>query len=238
MCGASEQAAGVTGVLRRNQRDVRQHLVVGAGFAGLAAADELRRAGAEVLVLEARDRVGGRLLNHELHNGSVIESGGAFIGPTQGHIKRLAKELGVDTFKEYVEGNNIYVKQTPAGATAIPYTGTIPPDPTVLPDAGKLQGELVQGLRSLDDGFIPPIIDLSLLDRKIFVTNSDAITWTAPASTGCASARTARGIRRPGCTGSRNRAPGTRCWSSPRACGCYRLRCTSAWPPTAPRTWN
>jgi [CysO sulfur-carrier protein]-thiocarboxylate-dependent cysteine synthase len=44
--------------------------------------------------------------------------------------------------------------------------------------AEPMQGEPVQGLRSLDDGFIPPIIDLSLLDRKIFVTNSDAIMWT------------------------------------------------------------
>ncbi len=44
--------------------------------------------------------------------------------------------------------------------------------------AEPMQGELVQGLRSLDDGFIPPIIDLSLLDRKIFVTNRDAILWT------------------------------------------------------------
>ena len=41
-----------------------------------------------------------------------------------------------------------------------------------------MQGEPVQGLRSLDDGFIPPIIDLSVLDRKIFVTNRDAIIWT------------------------------------------------------------
>jgi [CysO sulfur-carrier protein]-thiocarboxylate-dependent cysteine synthase len=41
-----------------------------------------------------------------------------------------------------------------------------------------MQGELVQGLRSLDDGFIPPIIDLSLLDRKIMVSNRDAIVWT------------------------------------------------------------
>ncbi|MEV4421626.1 cysteine synthase family protein [Patulibacter sp. NPDC049589] len=44
--------------------------------------------------------------------------------------------------------------------------------------AEPMQGEPVQGLRSLDDGFIPPIIDLSLLDRKIFVTNADAIVWT------------------------------------------------------------
>jgi cysteine synthase B len=44
--------------------------------------------------------------------------------------------------------------------------------------AEPLQGDPVQGLRSLDDGFIPPIIDLSLLDRKIFVSNRDAILWT------------------------------------------------------------
>jgi len=44
--------------------------------------------------------------------------------------------------------------------------------------AEPMQGEPVQGLRSLDDGFIPPIIDLGLLDRKIFVTNRDAILWT------------------------------------------------------------
>jgi cysteine synthase len=44
--------------------------------------------------------------------------------------------------------------------------------------AEPMQGDPVQGLRSLDDGFIPPIIDLSLLDRKIFVTNRDAVIWT------------------------------------------------------------
>jgi [CysO sulfur-carrier protein]-thiocarboxylate-dependent cysteine synthase len=44
--------------------------------------------------------------------------------------------------------------------------------------AEPMQGEPVQGLRSLEDGFIPPIIDLDVLDRKIFVTNRDAIIWT------------------------------------------------------------
>ncbi len=52
-------------------------------------------------------------------------------------------------------------------------------DPNTLVVAAEpLQGELVQGLRSLDDGFIPPIIDLTLLDRKIFVSNRDAVIWT------------------------------------------------------------
>jgi [CysO sulfur-carrier protein]-thiocarboxylate-dependent cysteine synthase len=51
-------------------------------------------------------------------------------------------------------------------------------DETLIVAAEPLQGEQVQGLRSLEDGFIPPIIDLSLLDRKIFVSNRDAVVWT------------------------------------------------------------
>jgi cysteine synthase len=49
---------------------------------------------------------------------------------------------------------------------------------TQIVAAEPLQGELVQGLRSLEDGYIPPILDLSLLDRKIFVSNRDAVVWT------------------------------------------------------------
>jgi cysteine synthase len=51
-------------------------------------------------------------------------------------------------------------------------------DETIVVAAEPLQGELVQGLRSLEDGYIPPILDLSLLDRKIFVSNRDSIVWT------------------------------------------------------------
>src|SRR5215213_5239445 len=49
---------------------------------------------------------------------------------------------------------------------------------TLIVAAEPLQGELGQGLRSLDDGFVPPILDLALLDRKIFVSNRDAVVWT------------------------------------------------------------
>jgi [CysO sulfur-carrier protein]-thiocarboxylate-dependent cysteine synthase len=49
---------------------------------------------------------------------------------------------------------------------------------TAIVAAEPRQGELVQGLRSLDDGYIPPILDISLLDRKIMVSNRDAVVWT------------------------------------------------------------
>ena len=146
LLAGSAEAATRRGSLPRQVEVV----VVGGGLSGLVAARNVRRQGRSVLVVEARDRVGGRLLNHELRDGSVIESGGAFIGPTQGRIKRLSRELGVDTFEQYVAGNNIYVKHTPAGATALPYTGTIPPDPTILPDAGQLQERINRMAAEID----------------------------------------------------------------------------------------
>ena len=51
-------------------------------------------------------------------------------------------------------------------------------DETIVVAAEPLQGELVQGLRSLEDGYIPPLIDLSLHDRKIFDSNRDSVVWT------------------------------------------------------------
>jgi monoamine oxidase len=111
-------------------------VVVGGGLSGLVAARKIRNGGQSVLVVEARDRVGGRLLNHRLSTGHVIEAGGAFVGPTQDHVLRLARQLDVRTFQEYVAGNNIYVN---SAGLAIPYTGTVPPDPQIADAAVLIQ---------------------------------------------------------------------------------------------------
>jgi monoamine oxidase len=71
-------------------------VVVGAGFAGLAAADELRRAGVEVVVLEARDRVGGRVWSRELPNGSIVEMGAEFILAENDTVRATADRLGLE----------------------------------------------------------------------------------------------------------------------------------------------
>ncbi len=69
--------------------------VVGAGFAGLSAAYELRRRGCEVVVLEARDRVGGRVHSRTLANGAVVELGAEFILPGNTYVRELSQRLGL-----------------------------------------------------------------------------------------------------------------------------------------------
>jgi len=80
--------------------------VVGAGFAGLAAARELVRHGHDVVVLEGRDRVGGRSSTATLA-GVPVDLGGTFVGPTQDAVLELARELGCQTVPTYSRGKNL-----------------------------------------------------------------------------------------------------------------------------------
>src|SRR3954454_14310975 len=97
-------------------------VVVGAGLAGLTAARDVQSQGASVTILEARDRVGGRLLNEEIGDGKIVEVGGQWVGPTQDRIAALARELGVDTFPTYSTGKNLIE----FGGKLRRYKGTIP----------------------------------------------------------------------------------------------------------------
>ena len=81
--------------------------VIGAGLAGLTAARELRKAGRRVIVLEAQERVGGRTLNHTFADGTVVEVGGQWVGPTQDRLIALAAELGIDSYPSWDEGEHL-----------------------------------------------------------------------------------------------------------------------------------
>jgi len=114
-------------------------VIVGAGLAGLTAATRLVRAGRSVVVLEASDRVGGRVFDLPLGApNEVLETGAEFIGPTQDRIAGLASSLGVSTFPTYNEGDNLYFRngQGLRYSTQGPL-GPIPPDPLGVPDAAK-----------------------------------------------------------------------------------------------------
>jgi monoamine oxidase len=99
-------------------------VIVGGGLAGLTAARSLVKSGHSVIVLEARDRVGGRTLNHHLPDGQPIEAGGEFNGPTQTRMLALATAVGVGTFKAYNKGENVMiargVRSTYAAVPGIP----------------------------------------------------------------------------------------------------------------------
>ena len=113
--------------------------VVGAGLAGLTAARELTAAGASVTVLEARDRVGGRTLNHPLGDGQVVEVGGQWIGPTQDRLAALADSLGIATYPTYTRGEHL----VEFDGSVRRYTGDIPKlGPHVLADMTQAMAKL------------------------------------------------------------------------------------------------
>ena len=140
-------------------------VVVGAGLSGLRAATRLAEAGLDVVVLEARDRVGGRTLT-EVVDGVAYDRGAQWVGPTQHRMHALIDQLGLTVFPTWGQGEAILdvlgVRKR--------YAGTIPPfpvldllrvhralsridrlthavnpvDPTAAPDARRLDGETLQ----------------------------------------------------------------------------------------------
>jgi monoamine oxidase len=114
-------------------------VIVGAGLAGLTAARDLVAAGRSVLVLEARDRVGGRVVGHPIGDGIVVEMGGQYAGPTQDRILALAADVGIATFPTYDTGRKVLHFNGKRGT----YSGAIPRiNPLVLADVGRAQARL------------------------------------------------------------------------------------------------
>ncbi|GAA1126424.1 flavin monoamine oxidase family protein [Microbacterium aurantiacum] len=118
----------------------RDVVIVGAGAAGLTAAHELRKAGLSVAVLEARERVGGRLWT-DVIDGAMLEIGGQWVSPDQEALKETIAELGLETYSRYREGESVYINA--AGERTL-FTGEIFP---VKPETEK---ELVRLIDKLD----------------------------------------------------------------------------------------
>jgi monoamine oxidase len=115
-------------------------------LAGLAATRALAREGSDVVLLEARDRVGGRTLNADIGGDQVVEIGGQWVGPTQDRLYELATELGIETFPTYVEGENVLE----LGGRLRRYSGTIPRlNPLALVDIERTRRKLDRLARSI-----------------------------------------------------------------------------------------
>lgn len=130
-------------------------VVVGAGFAGLAAARHLARAGVDVLVTEARHRVGGRSFTDTSEAGFRIDRGGQWIGPGQDHLEALAAELDVKTFPTFTLGEAVDL----CDGQRVTYSGLIP---TADPHAAA------EGVATMLD------LDLAAFDVPL------SEPWTAP----------------------------------------------------------
>jgi monoamine oxidase len=150
---AGAAAAALAGALPADARKRRRRhadvVVVGAGYAGLTAAHKVAAGGKSVIVMEARGRVGGRTLNHDLPGGKWSELGATFVGPTQNHVLRLAKQMDIELFATYDEGNNVYRQDGmnsdfsdsgPLGGVF----GSAPPDPLAAADVALTVAQLDQ----------------------------------------------------------------------------------------------
>lgn len=123
------RASAPAGVPARDASVSVDVVVVGGGLSGLTAARDLVAAGRSVLVLEARERPGGRVYGMPLGDGTTSEGGAEFIGPTQDRIAALAQDMGVATFPTYNAGKNVYLRDGKRSLYATDgVLGAVPPD--------------------------------------------------------------------------------------------------------------
>ncbi|PRX92184.1 FAD-dependent oxidoreductase [Paraburkholderia sp. BL25I1N1] len=170
-------AAVTTGA--RSTDGILDVAIIGAGLAGLTAARDLRKAGCEsFLVLEARDRVGGRTLNYNIPGGYVSEVGGQWIGPGQTAVADLARELGVGTFPTYYDGKTVVLGGE--GRVTVDLKGTFGTDEAVAAKLSKLSRD-VPGGAPWKSSKVGELDRLSVGDwlAKQDIKPEDQVSWNA-----------------------------------------------------------
>jgi len=141
--------------------------VVGAGYAGLSAALVLHRAGKSVVVLEARDRVGGRVWTEHLSDGTPVDRGGAWLGPRHDAAFELARDFGVATYKTWVRGSHLLVDED----RMLRYRGLIPKiSPLAVASIALTQAKLDWTARRVP-------VDAPWTARRASAWDSRSVAW-------------------------------------------------------------
>lgn len=152
-------------------------VVIGAGFAGMAAARELVRRSYDVVVMEGRDRVGGRSSTTTVA-GVPVDLGGTFVGPTQDAVIELARELGCETVPTHARGKNLIKWRGKVRA----YRSTIPKLSIIeLVDVGRIQWRFERVSRRVPvaepwTSSIAEILDSKTLDEWLRYVHANAST--------------------------------------------------------------
>ena len=149
-------------------------IVIGAGLTGLNVARLLEQRGLNVTILEARDRLGGRIYTKESFNHTKIEMGATWLGPQHTQLMRLLEKLGIEIFEQYMKGSSFFQ----------PFS-TSPPQAVDLPAQHpnyRIQGgthTLIESLRkTLQKTTIhlnTPVLKLDFNASMVLVTTSDGV---------------------------------------------------------------
>ncbi len=220
-------------------------VVVGAGYSGLAAGRHLARAGVDVLVVDARHRVGGRSFTEVTEAGYTVDRGGQWIGPDPGPPgSALAAELGVATFPTYTEGHGVELRE---GRRDL-YVGLIPTsDPAGAADGIACMLQL--DLAAFDVPLHAPweaagAAELDAADPGVPISTPTspprrpAPSWRSRSRRSSARARASSRSSSPSSTSTP--AAGSPTWPAPRAArrSGASWAAPSSWPGAWPRSWG